>query len=156
MLAGIAGVQFVSEFALHGFLGVTFSFLVGELHFTQEAAILPGIVKKIAQTVASAFAAWLLPRGLERRDAGLRHHVGRAVRLRPRLALLLDKARVPGLGDALLRDRAHHPGAAHRDLVARRPRASGQGAGLLTLVDSPSRKLKRASFCALSTSLQQF
>eukprot|EP01043_Picozoa_sp_COSAG02_P011407 COSAG02_NODE_419_length_22613_cov_22.994492_21_plen_36_part_00 len=29
------------EFALHGFLGVTFSFLVGELHFTQEAAILP-------------------------------------------------------------------------------------------------------------------
>ena len=62
VLAGIAGVQFVSEFALHGFLGVTFSFLVGELHFTQEAAILPGIVKKIAQTVASAFAAWLLPR----------------------------------------------------------------------------------------------
>jgi hypothetical protein len=33
-----------------------------ELHFSQDAAILPGIVKKISQTVASAFAAWLLPR----------------------------------------------------------------------------------------------
>ena len=50
------------DFALHGFLGVTFSFLVGDLKFTQEAAILPGITKKISQTIASAFAAWLLPR----------------------------------------------------------------------------------------------
>ena len=28
----------------------------------QEAAILPGITKKISQTFASAFAAWMLPR----------------------------------------------------------------------------------------------
>ena len=33
-----------------------------QLHFTQEAAILPGITKKISQTIASAFAAWMLPR----------------------------------------------------------------------------------------------
>ena len=62
VLLGLAAVQFIAEFALHGFLGVTFSFLIGELHFTQDEAVLPGIVKKISQTVASALAMWLLPR----------------------------------------------------------------------------------------------
>jgi hypothetical protein len=62
VLLGLALVQFLSEFALHGFLGVTFSFLIGELQFSQANATLPGIVKKIAQTVASVLATCLLTR----------------------------------------------------------------------------------------------
>lgn len=49
-------------FVLSKLLALTSVCVCVKLHFSQDAAILPGIVKKVSQTVASACAAWLLPR----------------------------------------------------------------------------------------------